>query len=126
MTKALQKWLRATIFFSLGLDVAVLVAAKNEAGYTPQDEPKFESKVNVVLVPVLVLDQQGHAVGNLTQRDFRIFDQGKQQLISGFAIEKRAGEYVETRQSASAAISGGAPHSRSSKSRFPKIHRFSL
>ena len=39
----------------------------------------IESKVDVALVPVLVRDAQGRAVGNLKKEDFQVFDNGKPQ-----------------------------------------------
>jgi VWFA-related protein len=51
----------------------------------------FKSNVNVVLVPVLVRDKQGNEIGGLKKEDFQVFDNGKQQIISGFTIQKRAG-----------------------------------
>jgi len=60
-----------------------------------KDAPKqdseftFKSGVNVVLVPVVVRDKQNRTVGNLKKEDFQVFDRGKQQVISGFAIQKR-------------------------------------
>jgi len=44
--------------------------------------------VNLVSVPVIVRDPQGHAVGTLRKEDFQLFDQGKPQTISRFSIEK--------------------------------------
>jgi VWFA-related protein len=45
-------------------------------------------EVNAVLVPVVVRDAQGRAVGGLQKEDFEVYDEGKQQVISGFTIEK--------------------------------------
>jgi VWFA-related protein len=53
------------------------------------DTFKFESKVNVVLVPVQVRNAQGQAVGTLKKKDFQVFDKDKLQVLTGFAIQKR-------------------------------------
>jgi len=54
----------------------------------PADSVTFQSKVNLVPVPVVVRDKTSHTVGNLTQDDFELFDNGKRQAISRFSIEK--------------------------------------
>lgn len=43
-----------------------------------------------LLVPVVVRDKQGRAVGNLGKDDFKLFDQGKERAITGFSIVKSA------------------------------------
>jgi VWFA-related protein len=48
----------------------------------------FQSKVNVVLVPVVVRDRNGKPIDNLTKEDFQLFDKGKPQSISRVAIER--------------------------------------
>jgi VWFA-related protein len=71
-------------------------APKQEAA-TPTEEvatkeatATFSSKVNLVMVPVVVRDRSGHAVGTLKKEDFQLFDRGKIQVISRFQIEKEA------------------------------------
>ena len=42
------------------------------------------STVNEVIVPVTVTDDKGRFVSDLDEKDFRIYDQGKEQKISYF------------------------------------------
>jgi VWFA-related protein len=60
-------------------------AGKPAAGQT---RPPFilKSERNLVLVPVVVRDAKGNLVDNLTQQDFRIFDNGKPQPITDFSV----------------------------------------
>src|ERR1035438_10320990 len=48
----------------------------------------FKSHVNLVMVPLVVRDIHGVAVGNLTKASFQLFDKGKPQEISRFSVEK--------------------------------------
>jgi VWFA-related protein len=53
----------------------------------------FSTKVNLVMVPVVVRDAKGKTIGTLQKEDFQLFDKGKPQVITRFAVEK-AGEAV--------------------------------
>jgi VWFA-related protein len=56
---------------------------------TTKEEPAtFKTRVNLVLVPVVVRDKQGQAIGSLKQEDFQLFDKGKPQVITRFTIER--------------------------------------
>lgn len=72
------------------------------------DTFKFESKVNVVLVPVLVRDAQGRPVGTLKKEDFQVFDKDKPQTLTGFTIQKRSAALVEEAPKPTAAAPTGA------------------
>jgi len=50
----------------------------------------FESKVNLVLVPVVVRDKNGKAVSSLQREDFQLRDRGRAQEILRFSVEHAA------------------------------------
>jgi VWFA-related protein len=76
----------------LWLAGGIPVAAQNAPEITSHDAPAtFTTKVNLVMVPVVVRDSKGKAVGTLTKADFQLFDKGKPQVITRFSLEK-AGE----------------------------------
>jgi VWFA-related protein len=62
---------------------------KSTAEMASHDEPAlFKARVNLVMVPVVVRDRKGNAVGNLKQEDFQLFDKGKPQYIARFSMER--------------------------------------
>jgi VWFA-related protein len=91
----------AVVLFLLGLLAGI--ESGGQAPVTPQqnapemssrDAPAtFSTKVNLVMVPVVVRDAKGKAIGTLQKEDFQLFDKGKPQVISKFSVEK-AGEAV--------------------------------
>jgi VWFA-related protein len=63
------------------------------------DEPTtFKVNVKLVVVRAVVRDSQGHAVGNLHQEDFQIFDRGKPQVITQFEVEQPGALAAKARQ----------------------------
>jgi len=56
---------------------------------TRETEPTFKVQVqrNMVLVRVVVRDSRGRPVTGLRREDFRLFDNGKPQVIAEFAVE---------------------------------------
>src|ERR1700722_1085466 len=46
------------------------------------------ANVSEVIVPVTVTDDKGRFVSNLDQKDFQVFDQGKEQVIKSFSRER--------------------------------------
>jgi len=68
------------------------IAAQNAPEIASHDAPAtFTTKVNLVMVPVVVRDSKGKAIGTLQKDDFQLFDKGKPQVITRFSVEK-AGE----------------------------------
>lgn len=56
-----------------------------------EDVPVFKSRVDVVLVPVVVRDANGKPVGDLGREAFELRDFGKRRNIEIFTIETREG-----------------------------------
>lgn len=99
--------------------------AQNAPELISHDAPAtFTTKVNLVMVPVVVRDSKGKAVGTLQKQDFELFDKGKPQVITRFSVEK-AGEpaipaEVATDDGASTDSAGTAPQ----KTAAPIAQRF--
>ena len=76
-------------------DLPTAPASANSAEMTSTDESvTFQTKVNLVMVPVVVRDANGRAVGGLTKDNFQLFDKGKRQQITKFTMEKTSGQAV--------------------------------
>lgn len=80
---------------AIGICALAIAAAQTEPPATPQaetttkEEPAtFKARVNLVMVPVVVRDKNGRAVGTLKQEDFQLFDKSRPQFISRFSVEK--------------------------------------
>jgi len=90
--------------------VSLLLPAQTDTAETATHEAPvtFQSRVNLVPLPVVVRDKKSNAVGNLTKDDFQIFDNGKLQVISRFSIEK-SGAAGETKTISVERADGSAP-----------------
>jgi VWFA-related protein len=72
---------------------------QSSAELASHDEPAtFKVNVKLVVVRAVVRDSQGHAIGNLRQEDFQIFDKGKPQVIAQFEVEQPGAVAARARQ----------------------------
>jgi VWFA-related protein len=84
---------RAVVCF---LAIAFLAPTAISAQQEPKQQeptlvgPVIKVNVNSVLVPVVVRDSQGRAIGDLKQPDFQLFDKNRSLTITGFTVERRA------------------------------------
>jgi hypothetical protein len=53
-----------------------------------EQQPPIKVQVNEVIVPVTVTDEKGRFVSDLEQKDFQVFDEGKEQKIRFFTRER--------------------------------------
>ncbi len=78
---------RVLRYFLLCLVAAAQTANSQEIQST-ENPATFKARVNLVLVPVVVRDSQGRAIGDLRQENFRLLDKGKPQEIIKFSVER--------------------------------------
>jgi VWFA-related protein len=63
--------------------------AQQQAAPAPDaGQATIRVRVNEVIVPVTVTDEKGRFVNNLDRKDFRIYDEGREQRISFFTRER--------------------------------------
>ena len=84
---------------------------------TADDTPRLRIETPEVLVPVVVRDKRGHAVGNLAKENFRVFDQGKAREVRGFSVIEPAAAATRTigTDVPSSAPEGGVVHTATPK-----------
>jgi len=64
------------------------VAPASPNANQPPAAPPIQVQVNEVIVPVTVTDDKGRFVSDLEQKDFSVFDEGKEQQIQFFTRER--------------------------------------
>jgi VWFA-related protein len=75
-----------------------------------RDSPAtFKVRANLVLVRVVVRDDNGKAVPNLTKDDFQLTDEHKPQVISSFSVETPASQIPSVRVDSAQATSEATP-----------------
>ena len=88
------------LFYTAAVAQTASTGQKNSAA--GGQVPTFQSGVNLVLVPVVVRDGKGQAVGGLTKDSFEVFDEGKRQVIVSFFANTRRSENEEPEPAANA------------------------
>jgi VWFA-related protein len=71
-----------------GIPASMQASPVVQATQVPDGGATIHVDVNAVLVPAVVRDGKGLAVGGLNKGDFRVLDQGKPKAITGFTLEK--------------------------------------
>jgi VWFA-related protein len=67
--------------------IAKSMGASLNGGRESEPRIAFRASGRMVLVSVVLRDANGHAIGNLNQDAFRLFDDGKPQVITHFSLE---------------------------------------
>ncbi len=91
-SQGLPPWFCAQLFVFRPLQLCASRSSNTAYNSVPQDARvapnAIVANVTEVIVPVTVTDDKGRFVRNLDQKDFQIFDQGKEQVIKSFSRER--------------------------------------
>ena len=71
-------------FLIFPFSLTVLLYSQTAPTVNSEAGPSFQSNVRVVLLDVVVTDSNGTPVSGLTESDFRVFEDNKQQKIASF------------------------------------------
>jgi VWFA-related protein len=80
-----------------------------QGGISIQQGTTLHLNVNLVQVHVTVRDSNGKAIGNLRKDDFLLYDQGKLQPISTFAVETRESRIEKAEAAAKTQVADNQP-----------------
>ncbi len=67
--------------------LAAMAAPAQQSGPVPNSGVVIRTETKQVLVDAVVTDKKGHYVSDLSQKDFKVLDDGKEQTIRSFAYE---------------------------------------
>jgi VWFA-related protein len=92
-------------------------AATAPTASPPDSGVTLHVNVDVLLVPVVVHDKQDRAVGDLTEKDFTVIDQGKPRPVTGFTVvrsevQREAGQANESQAPGEAATAPASGQNR--------------
>ncbi len=78
--------------FVLAALLAIAFSAHAQQAAPPASEttPTITKEAGIVIVDTVVTDKQGNYIRDLTQKDFRIFEDGKEQPVKSFSSESNA------------------------------------
>ncbi len=75
----------------LGLGSGHKVAHAQQSTAVAASDPQFRAETRLVLVDTVVTDKKGNYVRDLADKDFRVWEDGKEQTITSFSFEENTG-----------------------------------
>jgi len=70
------------------ITLCLLASARAQESQATPTTPTFKAETKLVLVDAVVTDKKGKYVDDLEQKDFKIWEDGKEQPLTSFSLEK--------------------------------------
>jgi VWFA-related protein len=84
-----RRFFLSTVALMLCLLAASQVSVKAQKETSQDDSDTLKLNATLIPVPAVVLDRAGKFIGDLTQQDFTVFEDGKRQEVSFFTAVKQ-------------------------------------
>src|SRR5208282_200629 len=78
------------IFVELGPGRQV-AHAQQPAAAAPSEPEVIRAETRLVLVDTVVTDKKGNYIRDLAQKDFKVWEDGKEQTLTSFSFEQNSG-----------------------------------
>ncbi len=117
-----RTWIIASLTFLFLCHFLWAQSTKSTQQPANRGEPTFKLPVDVIVVSAVVTDKEGNPVTDLTQRDFKVFEDGKQQAIQTFFLES----YAPIQSGSAAQANPVSSVSEAAESNPPRPHMISM
>ena len=96
MSRRLMIWMGAALGVVLWITVKIVVPVASAQQAQPvsvpdANTPLIKTETRVVLVDTIVTDKKGNYIGDLAQKDFKVWEDDKEQTITSFSAEAGQG-----------------------------------
>src|ERR1700692_27800 len=81
----------------LELNSSRRVVHAQQSTASAQSEDVIRAETRLVLVDTVVTDKKGNPVRDLAQKDFKVWEDGKEQPVTSFSYEESAGSPTNAR-----------------------------
>jgi Ca-activated chloride channel family protein len=89
MMNRARRWISATVLFFCCLAIGIAIHAQAR-----QNVPTFSISVDLIKIPIAVFGLNGAPLLEISRKDFRIYEDGKQQQIQNFGVDTNPASVV--------------------------------
>lgn len=84
----MRSWRTILLVCALSFLFVVFAVGQQQEAASNSSTPTFRAETKLVLVDTVVTDKSGRHITDLEQKDFKVWEDGKEQSITSFSIER--------------------------------------